>query len=203
MKKRTFQELIDNGTTQPQPIGKGYEGLIKPCLIVNCCHNNYGRPVKVYKGKMEFFTRALWKIEHGDNSIGDKLVCHLCDVKACVEISHLKLGTYSENAFDKVRAGTSRRGIPATGKNAKGIPNIGKRAKGMPGTGKNAKGMPGTGLNAKGEKNASSILTEIQVLEMRQLRESGGWTYKKLSRKYRVHTDTIANIIRRKTWSHI
>lgn len=190
-KHRTFEELIATGTEHPQPTGQGYEDLDKPCLSVNCIHSN-GRPMKQYKGKMEYFTRALWKKTFGYNSIGDKLVCHLCDTPFCVEISHLTLGTPRENAADKVRAGTSRMGIPMTGLKAKGMPNTGKNAKGV------------SHPTVRGEKNGLAKLTEIDIPFIRDHKKNG-MTCATIHRTYyqELSVETIRAVIYRKTWRHV
>lgn len=59
------------------------------------------------------------------------------------------------------------------------------------------------GTDSRGEKSSTAILTEPQVIEIRRLRASGGWTYEKLGKKYGVHLMTIAQIITRITWKHI
>lgn len=47
------------------------------------------------------------------------------------------------------------------------------------------------------------VLTEAQALEVRQRYAAGGTTYAKLAREFDVGPATIADIVRRRTWSHL
>jgi hypothetical protein len=59
-----------------------------------------------------------------------------------------------------------------------------------------------TGLAVKGEQNASHILTEVEVIELRALRAQG-WTYIALGFRYGVHPVTASDAARGKCWKHI
>ncbi len=50
--------------------------------------------------------RASWVMFNGD--IGDKRVLHKCDVKLCVNPSHLFLGTGKENTWDCINKGRAK-----------------------------------------------------------------------------------------------
>lgn len=52
--------------------------------------------------------RLAWRITYGEP--GDLYVLHTCDVKLCVEPSHLFLGTARDNAADCVAKGRIARG---------------------------------------------------------------------------------------------
>jgi hypothetical protein len=67
--------------------------------------SGYGR---IRRGnKMARAHRVAWEITHGPIPVG-KFVCHKCDNRSCCNaISHLFLGTQSENLHDMVLKGRS------------------------------------------------------------------------------------------------
>jgi hypothetical protein len=56
---------------------------------------------------------------------------------------------------------------------------------------------------ARGEGHGMAILTEKQVLEIREIREICGIEYKELARQYKVSWYTICEIVKRKSWKHL
>jgi hypothetical protein len=67
----------------------------------------------------------------------------------------------------------------------------------------NMKDMVSKGRYLTGSNNPVSKLTEEQVLEIRRLYKTGGWSQPKLAVRYGVHQTTIGFIVRRVRWSHI
>jgi HNH endonuclease len=60
-------------------------------------------------GKSLSAHRAAWMLFRGEITPG-LLVCHTCDVRACVNPEHLFLGTHTDNARDREQKGRSMRG---------------------------------------------------------------------------------------------
>lgn len=58
-------------------------------------------------------------------------------------------------------------------------------------------------INPSGEDNASSKLTENDVISIRYQYASGVITYKDLGVEFKVSQGTIGEIVRRRTWKHV
>lgn len=56
---------------------------------------------------------------------------------------------------------------------------------------------------SRGENNPKSVFTEPQVLEIRELYQKKGYTYKKIADIYGVWPNSIKNIITGKSWKHV
>ena len=61
----------------------------------------------------------------------------------------------------------------------------------------------GRGKPPLGEGNGSAKLTVEQVIEIKELFETGDYTKYALSRKYGVSSTTIRRVIMKRNWSHI
>lgn len=65
--------------------------------------NGYGK----YKGK--YAHRLAWEFANSQPIPSNMCVMHTCDVRLCIEPSHLMLGTKSDNTLDRHAKGRSRR----------------------------------------------------------------------------------------------
>lgn len=54
-----------------------------------------------------------------------------------------------------------------------------------------------------GSLNHQSKLSESQVIEIRNLHETGNWTHQALADKFNIKRPTVSDIINRRTWKHI
>jgi HNH endonuclease len=75
------------------------------CLIWTGDHasTGYGR-MRMNGRRHKYAHRIVYELAHGPIPEG-MLVCHKCDVRNCVELSHLFLGTHSDNSQDMSRKG--------------------------------------------------------------------------------------------------
>ncbi len=118
--------------------------------------------------------RLSYYFKYGINPLSFD-VLHTCDNPRCVNPTHLKLGTNSDNVADKVRKGRQARNVAWN------------------------KGQDGL----KGMKNASSKLTDETVRKIRaeyKFGENGAYV---LAKEYGVSKPLIYNIVKRKSWKHI
>lgn len=88
------------------------------CLVWQRHRSAGGYGQTTYRGRSAASHRAVWTELYGP--IPNKLVVrHLCHNRACIEPSHLALGTCAENSADMVKARRSHRPIGEKNNNAK------------------------------------------------------------------------------------
>lgn len=120
--------------------------------------------------------RAAWELTNGAIP-GQLLVLHKCDVPACVNPSHLFLGTHPDNNRD-----ASAKGRSATGA-------------------RNGARLHPERL-ARGEHNGSAKLADLDVLEIRRLAEHGN-SQRSIGRKFGISHIHVGRIVSRRVWRHL
>jgi len=70
--------------------------------------NGYGHLCE--RGRNYLAHRLAWELVTGSAPPADKLLCHTCDVRQCVNPAHLFVGTYKDNAEDCKRKGRNNSG---------------------------------------------------------------------------------------------
>ncbi len=70
--------------------------------------SGHGHIFKTNKAKAYGAHRLAWELANGPIPKG-MVVCHRCDVPACVNVGHLWLGTHDENMRDKAQKGRAYR----------------------------------------------------------------------------------------------
>jgi DNA-directed RNA polymerase specialized sigma24 family protein len=62
-----------------------------------------------FGGRARGAHRVAWELANGE-SLGERHALHSCDVRACVNPSHMRAGTHAENMADKTARGRQARG---------------------------------------------------------------------------------------------
>ena len=159
---------------------------LKDCCIVDietgCWNWKYGKTGKGYgahweNGKTHLVHRISYKLYIGPIAQGI-FVCHHCDNPSCCNPKHLFLGTCKDNLQD-----AAKKGRMATG-DRHGSRLYPERYQ-------------------RGITHYKAILTEEDVLEIRQLREEKHLLYRVLGNMFGVDFTTIYDIVKRRSWKHI
>lgn len=88
------------------------------CWLWMACINAYGYG-QITRGERSAGSmlahRASWELHHGVAPPADKMVCHHCNTRACVNPSHLFIGTAADNSQDCSRKGRVNKTVKARG----------------------------------------------------------------------------------------
>lgn len=72
------------------------------CLLWQRSKSAAGYGNLTYQGVQVYAHRMAWEAANGSPIPSGMLVCHHCDVRSCIEPSHLFLGSHQDNMTDMV-----------------------------------------------------------------------------------------------------
>lgn len=164
------------------------------CWLWTAAKSEKGYGIFGLRGKTYKAPRIAYREGYGSDP-GPLHVCHNCpggDNPACVNPTHLFLGTIQINNADMVRKGRHVPGGTRCGKNGKW-----RRGPEHPNTGRSTDYAP------QGEAHPGAKLSGDDVRAIRERYAQGGISYVRLAAHYGVNQSAIAKIVTRKHWGHI
>lgn len=167
--------------------GHGNPSQPKPCLLSTYTKNSYGYGMVRVDGRTTRAHIEAYKAWVGNIPAGMK-VMHLCNVPACFEPTHLKVGTQKENLEYMAACGRSSAGKA--------------RRNGNYPRGEQHRSHVRPESVRRGERCNLSRLTVTQVQEIRNRREHGA-TLRAIASEFGVSNVTVWNIVKSKTWAHV
>lgn len=167
--------------------GHGTPSQPLPCRLSTYTKNEYGYGMIRLAHRTTRVHIEAFKAWVGPITPGLK-VMHLCNVPACFEPTHLKLGTQKENLEYMASCGRSNAG--------KRFPN-GRYPRGDQHPSRTNPDSRPRGVDA-----SSSKLTEDQVRAIRAL-AAQGQTHRQIASQFEINYANVSYIVRRKTWAHV
>lgn len=120
--------------------------------------------------------RYMWEMHNG--AIPENMfICHTCDVRNCIRIDHLFVGSHDENMQDMVN---KDRQVKGDRQWQRAHPEMVKH----------------------GEQRSNAKLTDQDVRDIRN-RVANGERKKALAAEYNVSSGAISHIIYKRSWTHV
>ena len=69
-----------------------------------------GDSFQKYEKSTRLVTRAIYEETHGTKLQKKQLACHTCDVRCCINPSHIFIGTHLDNTKDAIKKGVKNGG---------------------------------------------------------------------------------------------
>ncbi len=149
------------------------------CWVWKGSTNEDGYGSFYYRGKVGRAHRASYSMFVGEIPKGIQ-VLHDCDNPSCVRPDHLFLGTQLDNIKDACAKGRNRNGMKGRRHSPEAIAKISKRHSGVKKTEEHIRRIMRT-------KRDQSKISDSDVEDMKRLRQ-GGWTYRRLGKRYGIST---------------